>query len=446
MILTVAAVFLLADVRASLARGSGVIELPAGETHLDRPLEIPRGSKHLTIRGNAAGSLLVLDAGFKGSAAIVADGATDVNFIGFGIRGNRTELKSDWYFPLKEAAFADFYTDNGIVVRNSRQVTVRRVHFSRIRAFPLLVNASSNVLIDGVTIEDSGTLNRAGRNNSTGGILLEEGVRGFEVRQSSIARITGNAIWTHSYARSPRASGGAIRGNTITTVGRDAIQVGHATRVRVEDNSGSELGFPAEFVDVENHGVAVALDTAGNVDHAVYANNRFTDVNGQCIDLDGFHDGEVTGNSCINMKPLDAYPASHYGIVFGNNDPGMDSTGVSVTNNTLRGFAYGAVFLIGSHNRVENNGFLDMNRAHCGATPVSARCNYALDQPDLLRSGIYLSGNGGRATATKDNTIRGNVVEGFGMGKHCVAAAPGLRVADNAVAGNTCLEQGRARP
>jgi hypothetical protein len=431
---------MLLDPRAALARGTGTIELPAGETHLDRPLEIPKGSKRIALRGNRAGSTLVLTAGFKGSAAILVNDASEVMLEGFTIRGNRTELKSDWYLPLKEAAFADFYSGNGIVIRSSNRVAIRNVQFRAIRAFPILVNASSIITIDAVRIEDCGTLNRAGRNNTTGGILLEEGVRGFEVTGSIVNRIAGNAIWTHSYARSPRQADGLIRGNTISTVGRDAIQIGHATRIRVENNSGSEVGFPAEYVDVENHGVGVALDTAGNVDHAVYTLNRFTDVNGQCIDLDGFHDGEVTRNSCVNQKPLQAYSASHFGIVFGNNDPGMESTGVAITGNTLQGFAYGAVFLAGSRNRIEDNRFLDMNRAHCGSSPVSARCNYALDQPDLLRSGIYLSANGGRPTVTKDNVIRANVITGFGITQHCVAAGPGISLKDNTVTQNNCVE------
>jgi hypothetical protein len=419
------------------AKATGVMMLPPGETHLARPIEVPSGSKHLTIRGDSKGSVLVLDTGFRGSAAIVADGALDLKLEGFEIRGNRLELKSDWYLPLNEAAFADFYSDNGIVVRHGNGLVVRGVRFSRIRAFPLLVNASSNVTIDSVVIEDCGTLNRAGRNNTTGGILLEEGVSHFEIRRAFIRRITGNAIWTHSYARSPRASDGVIAGNVINTVGRDAVQVGHATRVRVEDNSGAEIGFPAEYVDVESHGVGVALDTAGNVDRSIYTGNYFDDVNGQCIDLDGFHDGEVTRNSCINHRSLDALPALHFGVVFGNNDPGMKSSGVVVRNNILQGFAYGGVFLIGSGNRIENNQFLDLNRAHCGTTPVSARCNYALDQPDLLRSGIYLGNNGGRPTVTKDNVIYGNTFQGFGIAAHCISAAPGVALPPNE---NKCSE------
>ena len=417
------------------------IELPPGETHLSRPMEILRGA-HAVVRGNPKGSILVLDVGFQGTAAIVAEGASDLTLEGFTIRGNRTELKSDWYLPPRETPFADYFADNGIVIRKSAGVIIRNIAIAGIRGFPIIVNGSSDVLIDGVQIEDSGTLNRAGRNNTSGGILLEEGVSRFEVKRCSVNRITGNAIWTHSYSSAPRSSDGLIHDNTIAMVARDAIQVGHATRVRVENNTGSELGYPAEYVDVESQAVAVALDTAGNVDHSVYTGNRFTDVNGQCIDLDGFHDGSVTGNSCVNRQPLEAYPWLHAGIVFGNSNPAVECTGVIVILNTIEGFAYGGVFLIGHGNRIEDNRFLDMNRAHCGLTPVPARCAYALDQPDMLRAGVYLANNGGRPAVTRDNLIRANTITGFGMAEHCVAAAPGVSVADNTVVGNRCAASG----
>jgi hypothetical protein len=250
--------------------------------------------------------------------------------------------------------------------------------------------------------------------------------------------VAGNAIWTHSYSQSPRNSDGFIHDNTISTVGRDAIQVGHATRVRVANNSGLSIGFPVEYVDAEHHAVAVALDTAGNVDRSDYSGNRFTDVNGQCIDLDGFHDGAVTGNSCINEKPLEAYPALHYGIVFGNNNPDATSSGIVVSDNTLRGFAYGGVFVVGSKNRIENNLISDLNLAHCGTAPTPARCAYAPEQPDMLRSGIYLANNGGRPAADTDNVVRNNSLTGFGIAAHCVSAAPGVTVERNSVGGNRC--------
>src|SRR5438067_2022291 len=96
---------------------AGAVQLAPGETHLKRPMVIQRGSMHVAIRGNPAGSTLVLDAGFKGKAAIVVDTAADVSLSGFEIRGNRTELRSGWYLPPVETPFADFYADNGIVIR-----------------------------------------------------------------------------------------------------------------------------------------------------------------------------------------------------------------------------------------------------------------------------------------------------------------------------------------
>jgi len=428
----------LSDLRADLARGVGAVQLPAGETHLDRPLEVPPHAKNVTLRGHPTGSTLVLDAGFKGSAAIVVNGAYNVTLSGFTIRGNRTELNSDWYLPEHSEPFADYYSGNGILVRKTERLIVRGVQFRSIRAFPLLINASSHVLVESVDIQDCGTLDRAGRNNTTGGILLEEGVSAFQIRHANVARVTGNAIWTHSYNDSPRSSDGLIMGSTISTVGRDAIQIGHATKIRVENNNGSEIGFPAEYADLEHHGTPVALDTAGNVDYSFYTDNRFTGINGECINLDGFHDGQVTGNSCQNLKPIETYPALHYGIVFGNNNPAANPNNNVVSGNTMRGFAYGGAFVIGQNNRIENNRFEDLNLAHCGTSPVPARCAYALDQPDLLRSGIYLGSNGGRPATTVNNIIRNNTSSGFGIKEHCITAAPGVSLKKNTLANNTC--------
>ena len=165
------------------------MQLPPGETHLDRPLEIPPHAKNLTLHGHPTGSTLVMDPGFQGSAAIIVKGAFNVTISGFAIRGNRTELKSDWYLPEHYEQFADFYSANGLVVRGSDRVVVRGVTLTSIRAFPILINASSRVLIESVDIRDCGTLNRAGRNNTTGGILLEEGVAAFQIRHANVSRI-----------------------------------------------------------------------------------------------------------------------------------------------------------------------------------------------------------------------------------------------------------------
>ncbi len=408
--------------------------------HLKRPIVIPKGARNITVRGNRNGTVLALDPGFEGSAAIVADGVENLTLTGFEIDGDRTEMKSDWYLPERELAFADYYPANGIVIRNSRNVMLRGILISRVRAFAAIVNATAGAVVDSVTVEDSGTLNREGHNNTTGGILFEEGCKGFEVRQSKFTRITGNAIWTHSYARSPRQTDGAIHDNLITTVGRDAIQIGHATSVRVASNKGSEIGIPVEYIDFPGYGTPVAIDTAGNVDHSSYIGNEFTTVNGQCINLDGFHDGEITGNSCVNDPATAADRLGlHYGVSMGNHDPAMTSSNIEILNNTFRGFAYGGLFLFGQNNRIEGNRFLDLNLAGCGIAP-SVKCAALLDEPDALRSGIYLSDNGGRPVVTRDNVIRNNTITGAGIAAHCVTAKRGVNLKANTISGNTCSD------
>ncbi|HVW09778.1 MAG TPA: right-handed parallel beta-helix repeat-containing protein [Bryobacteraceae bacterium] len=416
-----------------------VVVLPAGEIHLNQPLTIPKGTKDLAIQGNPKGSTIVLDPGFAGSAAIVGEGVSNVFFRNFSIQGDRGEMKSPWTLPKDGVAFADFYTANGILIRGGSNVGVQGVSFSRIRAFPLLLNAVHGGTVDAVTIADCGTLNPDGRNNTTGGILLEQGATDFVITRSKISRVPGNAIWTHSYANAPRQERGRIANNDIDTVARDAIQVGHASRVRVENNRGSHIGFPVGYVDFPGYATPVALDTAGNVDYTVYTGNRFTSVAGQCVDLDGFHDGLVSDNQCIN-DPAEArhWLGLHFGILFGNHDPGMTSVNISVTGNMLRGFAYGGVFLIGERNRIEDNQFLDVNLAHCGATPTPAKCAALPDQPDALRSGIYLAADGGRPTVTRGNIIQDNIIRGSGIAGHCIAANKGVDLKANLIAGNTC--------
>ncbi len=147
-----------------------------------------------------------------------------------------------------ENAFRDYYADNGLLLDRTQSVEIADVRFQNVVNFAILISRASHVRIDGVVVEDSGSLNGIGRNNTTGGVVLEEGSSDFEVRDSSFARIRGNALWTHSMYQSPRLAEGAFIDNQFETIGRDAIQVGHATNVRVEGNRGAKIGWPLEVV------------------------------------------------------------------------------------------------------------------------------------------------------------------------------------------------------
>ena len=159
-------------------------------------------------------------AGFRGKALIVIEAASDVRLTGFHIKGNRADLHSAKALPPDDVPFADFHVDNGVLIRRSNGVALAGVAFTAIRSFAVLANASARVKLTGIRVEDSGMLGPNNLNNTTGGVLFEEGATDFEVRDSVFRRIAGNAVWTHSNYKSPRNAGGLIIGNTFTEQSR----------------------------------------------------------------------------------------------------------------------------------------------------------------------------------------------------------------------------------
>ncbi len=429
-----------AALRAAFANASGEIMLPAGRILIDRPLEIRPGASGVTIRGHAGGSLIQFGEHFSGKAAILARDASNLRFSGFAIDGNRGSPRpTPVYLPPSDVTFADFYQNNGIVALNTTGLVIEELDLSRISGFPILVSASRDVLIDSVRVSDSGSLNSIGRNNTSGGILIEEGVQRFTVRRCVLERVAGNAIWTHSNYHSPRNSDGVISANRITGVARDAIQVGHATRVSVRRNRGARIGFPIEHVDREGQGNPVAVDSAGDVDLSEYSDNHFRDVNGHCIDLDGFHHGQVLRNSCINLGPDSDYPLSTFGAIFNNTNIDMTSAGVVMAENVFHGFAYGGIYAMGLGHRIINNYLLDINRARCTGDPSRNRCQYAPEEPGALRSGVFLTRSGARPAETRGNLVQDNVVVGYGMDRWCAEVGPGVDAEANVFKENKCF-------
>ncbi len=403
-------------------------------------MTLPDGAHDLEIRGHAGGSTLRAAADFQGRALIYSRGARNLKLTGFRIEGDRTALEQPEGLPTNDTPFARYYRNNGIVVEGANGVRISDVALHEVANYAVIVGASTDVRIERVSVEDSGSLSPTKRNNASGGILLEEGTRDFAVRDCTIRRVRGNGIWTHSFYRSPRNADGVIEGNVIEDVARDAIQAGHATNTTVRGNRGRRIGYPTELVDVRSWAVPAAIDTAGNVDKSTYADNHFEDIDGKCMDLDGFHDGEIRDNSCISRGGYDEYPWAQFGIVFNNASPDMQSVNVVVTGNVIDGAGYGGLYLLGSHHAITGNRFVNLNRNGCDKDRTRARCDTGGGDAGLLRAGIYLVGGAARPAHTADNQISGNEVEGFGMRKYCVEGAPGVLLAANRIAGNRCSD------
>ncbi|MEO8025489.1 MAG: right-handed parallel beta-helix repeat-containing protein [Bryobacteraceae bacterium] len=432
-----------ARIRRELARTnsdhSHVITLPAGVVEIAEELVIPLGAQDVEIVGGG-GTILRMAPHFRGRAAIVASKAQRLKLRGFTIEGNRAANPQPLELAPPENAFRTIYRDNGILLDEVEGAEIFDVVVREVSNFAVLVSRSSKVRIDRVAVQDSGSLNAKGRNNGSGGMLLEEGTSDFSVTHCDFLRVRGNALWTHTLFTSPPNRRGVFAENHVDTVARDAFQVGGGIEIRVEKNHAEHIGYPPELVDNENQATPVGVDTAGDVGQSSYSGNEFREVNGKCFDLDGFHDGEVRGNVCRNAGEASAYPNGHFGVVFNNNDPRMRSSGVRVADNVFEGMKFGGVFLIGQRQVVEGNTFTRINTAHCNDR-AEFGCLYLKAEPDLLRSGVYLSRGVKRMEETRGNVIRRNRLSGFGMRSHCVTAGPGVALKDNEIAGNACMDE-----
>jgi hypothetical protein len=409
-----------------------VMELPSGDLLLHSPIAVDGNTE---LRGAPAGTTLRAAPDFRGIAMVVVRGA-GVRLRGFAMDGNRDALEVRAGLPPYDQPFSRFTKSSGIFAGGVSALAIDSIRMQNIAGFAVLVTGSHGVTIDRVEVAESGSRNAAGRNNATGGILLEEGTTDFRITNCSLRDIRGNGIWTHSLYTSPRNTRGLIALNRLANIGRDAIQVGHAHDVRVEENTGLSIGFPVDDVDIEGRAIPVAIDTAGNVDRSTYKRNRFQEVNGKCIDLDGFHDGDVVSNECVNRSAPQLYRFGNYGIVMNNTNPDMRSQNIHVEDNTIDNMLFGGIFVIGTGHRVERNRLVNLNAAHCNDGAAEFGCYYAAGEPDMLRSGIYLGRGAEHPAPAQGNFIEDNEITGYGMKTHCVVSAPG--VSGNTIRGNTC--------
>ena len=426
-----------AQLRQALQTKTGTIILPAGEFEISGEITLPPDARDLTV--DASKTTIKAAATFRGRALLAIPGGMNIRITGLTLEGNRQSVSRPMGLPPSGSTFARFTPDNGIFAENVAGLEIANMRINHVAGFAILVNAGHNARIHGIDVADSGSLDPHGRNNATGGILLEENVADFEITHCRFGKVSGNGIWTHSSGYSPRASHGRIAQNEFAMLARDAIQVGHATGITVEENSGSLIGYPVAQVDIEHHADPVAIDTGGNVDHSIYRNNHFEEINGKCIDLDGFHDGEVSGNSCVNNSELARYPSGNHAIVMNNTNPDMQSRNVRITNNSIDGAVFSGIFVIGSGNIISGNHLTRLNLAHCNE-PGPYNCLYSPTEPDLLRSGIYLAPGGHRPDPAQGNTIENNTLSGFGIARHCIVAAPGVSLHANTIRNNDCSD------
>ena len=417
------------------------ILLKPGITELDEPMRFSAADGEVHLLGAAEGSVLRASPRFQGEALVVARGVRGFTMERLKLDGNRAALDRPFPIAPYNKSFAAFYPLNGILVEKSEGVILRDMEIRNVVNFPILVSEVQNVRVQQIRVESSGSRDEKGRNNTTGGILLEEGTVNFEVRFTKLRSIRGNGIWTHSRYESPRNRDGLIQENDINGAARDAIQVGHATNVRVLKNTMANIGFPPDLVDVEHGGIPVGIDTAGNVDKSVYSENLMQEINGKCIDLDGFHHGSVDHNRCFNAKQASAYPQGHFGIVLNNTNPDMRSEAIVIEENEIEGMKFGGIFLIGSKHIVRRNRMRWLNMAGCTESHgKGAECYFLAEEPDMLRTGIYLGKGAERPDPAQNMVVEDNLITGYKMKERCIGYSPQVKRKGLSVERNVCLD------
>lgn len=422
----------------AVQQNRGLVRLAPGVHVLDRPLRWAYPAAELLIEGAPEGTLLRASPRFRGRALIELVGVRRVRLRHIKFEGNRQTVGPLAAPPPAETPFAEYVVGNGILAEFSDDIEVTDSSFSELTGFAILARSCRHVRIERVRVVRSGSRNATGRNNTTGGILLEEGTEDFVVRDCHFEEVAGNGLWTHSRLAAGKNRYGLFENNRFFRVGRDAIQVGHAEYVTVRANRGRYIGYPFALVDVEGGGIPVALDTAGQVRYSRYEENQFEEINGKCIDLDGFVDGWVERNRCINNGQADDYPLGQFAIVLNNSHRGGRSERVRIVENWIDGANYGGLFLLGRQHWVIGNTWRRLNLAGCPDKASVVPCHYSPHEPWLLASGLYLAWGGAQPDPAQGNRIEKNRISGHRMDRHCIVLAPGVSWEQNLIRDNVC--------
>jgi len=417
----------------------GHVQLPDGLVELKRPIVITPGVKNLDLSGGP-GTVLRPAPEFQGAALILCRSCRNVKLRDFGIEG----IAGGAQLPV-EAAPADVanlrhFNSNGIVIDDGENIQISGIAFRDVGSFAIIGSIARKVKIENVSVTGGGSQNAKSKQNTSGGIVFEEGSNGVEVRNSRFEKISGNALWTAARPAALRNGNILFENNDFANIGHTAIHIGSANRVRILNNRIKLAGYPVELIDSASGSAPAAIGTSGKVDEGLIANNQIEEVNGYCFYLNGFHDGAVRGNRCINRGKPEDYPNGGYGIWFGNLFPEMRSQLNTIQSNVVDGVRLGGIFMIGGGHKIIGNKFLNLNRARCPDNKKEFGCNLMPDEPGVVRAGIFIGDKAERPDPGTDNLVESNEITGYRMKTNCIILADKVDLTANTVRTNTCAD------
>jgi hypothetical protein len=366
-----------AHLRTLLQAKTGVVTLPAGTIEISREIVLPADAHDLEIKGS--NTILKAASTFRGRSLLALAAGKNIKIHDLILDGNRAAFAHPVPPPRPASMLSRIVANNGIVAENVTGLEIFHLDAKEFAGFPILIAAGSHARIHDVRLTDSGSLDAAGHNNGTGGLVFEEGASDFEVSNALFGKVRGNGIWIRSTGAT--VSKGRIVGNEFEVLARSAIEMNHASDITISGNTGHMIGFPGEEVLIAGTLLPAAIVTSGAVDRAVIQGNTFNEIAGRCMSLDGLANSQITTNICGDAL-------------------------------------FNAMLIRGAANRVTRNRFTGMNTAR-------------RDKPESLRTGVYLAGG------ASGNTVEGNEIAGYGMARYCVGGPEGV-LAANTVRNNAC--------
>jgi len=310
-----------------------------------------------------------------------------------------------------------------------------------------------------------GTSGDFGYGSWTGGIhyqndgrdlpFARHALRGLSIEDSVFERITGHAIWGHGYGFQTMNEDVVVRRNRFTDIGMDAVLIGNVRRATVEDNEFHRIGFVALQGDLPTHPAwypglrpdgsdnipAVGIDTSGLVSDSVYRRNTMWNVNGHCIDLDGFTRGEVVHNTMRVSGREDAWNYVNDEVEqFGARGVGNITKGINLSNTSASEATEGVRIADNTLVNLGGLGIVLNDAQRCIVEDNHIRHYSVLYVPIVITNSLREP----RAQhESKGNIIRNNYIH-FHLEGFCIAevddfgGGPLPVVGPNEVRGNTC--------
>jgi hypothetical protein len=450
---------LAAAIAAAPADG-GVVRLGAGTWEIRHPVVIPASKRNLRIAGG--GAVLERVAPVAEVLDIASEGVTIESLIIDGNQAGTTKLVFAARDPMDPllAAGSSIRIEPG-----AKRITLRGVEIRSTQGYAVLIDARAadveGVTIDRCTIRDSvqytdvstpaekADASESGYGSWGGGIHFQAGtaahVKGLSIVNSRFQDIYGHAIWGHSNFVENLSEDVRVIGNTFRDIGLDAVQFGCVRNGLVERNAISRIGYikgaPKYRLANGDSYCGVGIDTAGWSSGCRYRGNTMLNVNGPCIDLDGFSDGEVSNNTCEVSAEGDPLYAKDRVAEFGPKGQNHDwSKGINASN-TWSAKGAERVQIVG--NTIRNMGVSAIVLNNAREFTVEGNTIYhpssANNVPILLASGTMPWGKGvNLGNAITRNRIEYGVAPDGRAHNAAVLEMPSV-VGPNWVWGNTVL-------